>query len=163
VLLAQPFNEDAAFAHFRLFVLYTAGKDEGTFKFESEALKEHIDFYLTILSRAKEINFDIKNIRVLFLIYNPAFEEFVRNIVIASLQAAYPHILFAADSETKTGFPYYKNLRFQIFAQNADCEEYFIADGGFTDWTQQLLNSKKERLLTSGIGSERFIYCFGKK
>lgn len=31
-------------------------------------------------------------------------------------------------------------------------QEIDIADGGFTDWTQQLLNNKKERLLISGFG-----------
>lgn len=31
-------------------------------------------------------------------------------------------------------------------------EEIEIADGGFTDWTQQLLEEKKERLLVSGMG-----------
>jgi len=34
-------------------------------------------------------------------------------------------------------------------------------DGGFTDWTQQLLSNRKERLLISGMGSERFVFCFG--
>ena len=30
--------------------------------------------------------------------------------------------------------------------------EIEIADGGFVDWTQQLLGNKKERLLISGFG-----------
>ena len=38
-----------------------------------------------------------------------------------------------------------------------DRDELFIADGGFTDWTAKLLNDAKERLLISGIGSERLI------
>jgi len=29
-----------------------------------------------------------------------------------------------------------------------------VADGGFTDWTARLLQDKKERLMTSGIGTE---------
>ena len=33
-------------------------------------------------------------------------------------------------------------------------EEIEIADGGFVDWTQQLLGSKKERLLIAGFGME---------
>ena len=39
--------------------------------------------------------------------------------------------------------------------------EFFLADGGFTDWTRRLLSDRKERLLISGLGSERFILCFG--
>ena len=30
-----------------------------------------------------------------------------------------------------------------------------LVDGGSVDWTQQLLSNSKERLVTSGIGSER--------
>jgi hypothetical protein len=32
-----------------------------------------------------------------------------------------------------------------------------IADGGFVDWTQQLLQNKKERMLSTGIGFD-FMY-----
>ena len=35
-----------------------------------------------------------------------------------------------------------------------------LADGGFTDWTQQLVGSKKERLLISGMGCERVVALF---
>jgi len=35
-----------------------------------------------------------------------------------------------------------------------------LVDGGFTTWTQQLLSNRKERLMTSGLGSERFCACF---
>ncbi|MFQ5398910.1 MAG: hypothetical protein ACE5E7_04850 [Anaerolineae bacterium] len=35
-----------------------------------------------------------------------------------------------------------------------------MVDGGFTDWTQQLLSSHKERLLASGIGSEKVCSVF---
>ena len=35
-----------------------------------------------------------------------------------------------------------------------DGVRYPIVDGGLTDWTARLLQDKKERLLTSGIGSE---------
>ena len=31
-----------------------------------------------------------------------------------------------------------------------------LIDGGFTTWTQQLLSNNKERLLISGLGTERF-------
>ena len=30
-----------------------------------------------------------------------------------------------------------------------------LVDGGFVDWTQRLLSDRKERLLISGIGTER--------
>lgn len=33
-------------------------------------------------------------------------------------------------------------------------EEQEIADGGWVDWTQKLLENRKERLLISGVGLE---------
>jgi hypothetical protein len=35
-----------------------------------------------------------------------------------------------------------------------------LIDGGLADWTQQLMNNRKERLMTSGLGSERLCACF---
>jgi hypothetical protein len=38
-----------------------------------------------------------------------------------------------------------------------DGGEWEIADGGFVDWTQRLLENKKERLLISGFGLEMLV------
>jgi hypothetical protein len=35
--------------------------------------------------------------------------------------------------------------------------EHHIGDGGFVDWTQQLLENKKERMLISAIGLDRLL------
>jgi hypothetical protein len=37
----------------------------------------------------------------------------------------------------------------------SDGELEEIGDGGFTDWSQQLTTSRKERLLISGLGLDR--------
>jgi hypothetical protein len=56
---------------------------------------------------------------------------------------------------------YYSGVRLQMYARDQAGTDYFIVDGGFTNWTQQLLSNRKERLLISGMGSERFVACFG--
>jgi hypothetical protein len=38
--------------------------------------------------------------------------------------------------------------------QPLEIREFEIADGGLVDWTQQLLNNKKERFFISGFGLE---------
>ncbi len=38
-----------------------------------------------------------------------------------------------------------------------------VDDGGFTNWTRKLLSSEKERLLTSGIGTELLLKAFRTK
>ena len=49
---------------------------------------------------------------------------------------------------------------FQIHARDPSGQDYLLVDGGATDWTQQLLNNRKERLMTSGLGSERLCARF---
>jgi hypothetical protein len=51
-------------------------------------------------------------------------------------------------------------LRYNLFAENAAGEEYFLCDGGFTDWTARLLNRGNERYLISGFGTERLLTAF---
>jgi hypothetical protein len=48
---------------------------------------------------------------------------------------------------------YYKGIQFKLYA-NAGGRVWEIADGGFVDWTQRLLENRKERLLISGFGLE---------
>ena len=55
--------------------------------------------------------------------------------------------------QRKTG--YYKGLVFHLYASPDGEEEIELMEGGDTDWTQKLLNNAKERLVISGIGSER--------
>jgi ribosomal protein S18 acetylase RimI-like enzyme len=42
-----------------------------------------------------------------------------------------------------------------MYARDQAGRDYFRVDGGFTDWTQQFLSNRKERLLISGLGSEQ--------
>jgi hypothetical protein len=53
------------------------------------------------------------------------------------------------DASRRTG--YYKGLCFKVFRDGVE-----IGDGGFVDWTQRLTGNRKERLLISGVGVDRF-------
>jgi hypothetical protein len=44
-----------------------------------------------------------------------------------------------------------------VNALHADGSRSNVSDGGFTDWTARLLADAKERLLISGLGSERLL------
>jgi hypothetical protein len=50
---------------------------------------------------------------------------------------------------------YYNSFTFQVSATTDDGRLFELVDGGTTNWTQKLLSSSKERLVISGIGSER--------
>ena len=74
--------------------------------------------------------------------------------VVLDLRERFPGVRFLYDLQRLAGIGYYTNFCFRITATNLNDARYPLVDGGFTDWTQKLLQSRKERLLISGIGSE---------
>jgi hypothetical protein len=76
------------------------------------------------------------------------------------LKIKYPKVHFQFDLKRIAGIGYYEALCFKIVAKNKFGQEFPLADGGLTDWTKKLLSSKKERLFTSGFGSELFCRNF---
>ena len=61
-----------------------------------------------------------------------------------------PGIVLALEEEPAEN-TYYKGVQFKMIIDGAG-QEWEIADGGFVDWTQQLLEDRKERLLIGGFG-----------
>jgi hypothetical protein len=71
-----------------------------------------------------------------------------------ALQVEFPEAQFRFNLARLEGLSYYNGFCLRISPQASDGARYPVADGGFTDWTARLLQNKKERLLTSGIGTE---------
>lgn len=60
-----PIPETPGFsAHFKLFCMITAGRNTGSYQFELSSLLEHIDKYLSFLSRVPELGFGISTVSV---------------------------------------------------------------------------------------------------
>lgn len=154
----QPVSGPISFAHFRLFTLVSAGRDKGSFGFELGALANHIRFYLRLFQRLNAAEFRAGGLRVSIAVWNPIREEALRSLL-SELQSEYPECGFGLDTAQEHGRTYYREAGFQIFV-TVDGSESFLVDGGLVDWTQQLLNDRKERLMTSAIGSERFCALF---
>ena len=76
--------------------------------------------------------------------------------VLISLRQNFKNLTCVIDSERSSGRGYYSGLAFQIYAQTTH-EELFLVDGGEVNWTQKLLVNAKERLVISGLGSERVL------
>ena len=70
------------------------------------------------------------------------------------LQAEFPEAKFRFNLARLEGLGYYTGLCLRISPLAPDGGRYAIVDGGLTDWTARVLADRKERLLTSGIGSE---------
>lgn len=80
--------------------------------------------------------------------------------VLEPLRKDYPSVTFSIDLDRAAGVNYYTNACVKIWAVNDHGEKYPLIDGGFTDWTQKLLQSRKERMFASGMGTELILSNF---
>jgi len=160
LLRTQQFEGPVSFPHFSLLHLCTAGRDRGSYRFEVDALVEQIDYYLRLFTASREAGYALGAARVCLTAFDETRLDELRSEVLDRVAADHPDTAFGFDQERQSGRGYYLGAGFQIFCQDRSGTELFIVDGGFTDWTQQWLSNQKERLLTSGMGSERFVFCF---
>lgn len=156
VLRTQVFGGLGMSAHFQLLALCTAGRDEGSFSFETAALTEQIGAHLGILRDSRRVRApwvtvtDLSGGR-----RRDALEAMLRR-----LAAEHPEASFAFDDERPNGRGYYAGACFEIGAVTAGGDSLGLVDGGFTRWTADLLGNAKERLLISGLGVERLCGLF---
>jgi hypothetical protein len=145
VIRAQPFPAGWS-AHFNLLAMVTAGRDEGSLRFERAALAEHLRFAVAGLRAAQ-----LPAIRVAL---TPLSEAGQRAVAAVAADLAPLPADIVTDHDRATGRGYYRDVCFKVNAL-VDGESTEIGDGGFTDWTAKLLANGKERLLISGYGLDR--------
>jgi hypothetical protein len=80
--------------------------------------------------------------------------QLIKERMVDALQPEFPEAGFRFNLARLEGLGYYSGLCLRISPLAPDGERYPVTDGGFPDWTARLLQDKKERLLTSGIGTE---------
>jgi hypothetical protein len=159
VIRAQPYNNPNLFAHFKLFGMCTAGHDEGNMRFEEEALTDHIRIYLALVQELISMGYKFNSLRLDFVVYDRSSIDTLRRIRLVFDNQGFSIPIFFNIVEIDDQ-QYYASMGFHFYGTNAAGEELFLVDGGLTDWTQKLLNNKKERLMISGVGTERLINCF---
>jgi len=164
VLRAQNYNRPDLVAHFRHFALCSAGRDAGSLRFEFVSMVEHLQFYIRLLSSLADSGYSLQDLRAnLTDLDGGAHHEGLRSAIIEPLAAQFPAIKFALDPDRQAGRGYYEKFCFAMYAKDVEGIDHNLVDGGFTDWTQQLLSNKKERLLISGIGVERLCSLYYRK
>jgi hypothetical protein len=152
----QAYRSARASAHFRLLGLCAAGRDEGSFQFETTSLVEQIDGYLRLLHAAARLGCHIDRVRVAVTDLDQGRRErALDEQVLRPLQADHPGLRCEFDPDRETGRGYYVDACFHLYATNAAGAEFLLVDGGFTTWTRDMLSNAKERLLISGLGIER--------
>ena len=148
---SQNFQDPAALAHFSLFGLCSGGRDQGGLVFERETLRRHIACYLQAV---RTFIGAVIPLQVTLTDFHDPVREAVLELMASQIQEAFPEVTVRFDPERQHSRGYYLDLCFKIHAMESE-EPVELADGGVVDWTQQLLSNAKERLVISGIGSER--------
>jgi hypothetical protein len=147
VVRAQRFDDAAAYAHFHLFGLVTAGRDIGNFAFERESAAEHVRFAIEGLLKA-----GVDGIRIELTDFHPRRERLLGAVRESIPSSPEVRVVDRPDRQAARG--YYAGFCFKAFATLRGTT-FEVADGGHVEWTQHLLDSRKERLMISGIGLDR--------
>ncbi len=150
-LRAQPPPPIPGFnAHFKIGCLVTSGMDTGNLQFEKKSLTEQIGAWAAALDRSSGI--PVARIKLQQRDgygATPVLERLHHH-----LQESFPGLEVVSDPSPGEN-QYYQGVQFKIVIQLPGQERGIeIADGGFVDWPQQLLQNKKERMLCSGLGVE---------
>ena len=155
VVRAQLFGAPGAQAHFGLFGLVTADRDRGDLRFERQALAEHLRFAVRSLAAAR-----LRYVQVALTPLSDAGERVAAAVTteLSADRSPGTAAVIVLDHTRQSGRGYYRDLCFKVNANTGGRLEE-IGDGGFTDWTAQLLANGKERLLISGLGVDRLAAC----
>lgn len=146
-LRSQPFKAAGFTPHFKVGCLVTSGRDNGDYQFECINLHHQIQTLIDLLEGVYRVN----NISIR-LLKRTGYDHPDRMFrqVLNYLQINIPGCQIGID-ETMAVNNYYKGIQFKVTVVINE-QPVEIADGGFVDWTQQLLENKKERLLIAGFG-----------
>ena len=118
----------------------------------------HARFYLMAL---REFLTDGARLRVTISDFGPTpRDEVLEEQILFPIRSELPDVDCRLGPERTSGRGYYVDLAFHVHALSRSGEWLELADGGSVNWTQQILSNAKERLLISGIGSERLCGAF---
>ena len=130
----EQFQSAGAQAHFTLFGLATAGRDEGSYRFERSALAEHLRFAVAGLAATR-----LRHLHVALTPLSEAGERIAAAVIDELDQDRGPAAaaVIVLDHTRQRGRGYYRDLCFKVNAHVCGTLEE-IGDGGFTDWTRKL-------------------------
>lgn len=157
-LRPQFYGSSELLPHFRMFSLCSGGRDRGNLRFELDALALHIGFYVGVLQGFLGTSMPLGVYVTDFRTDNR--RAHIQHALFAPLRKRFPEAGFEFDDERESGRGYYLDLCFYLYARTPAGECVQLADGGSVNWTQRLLSNAKERLVISGISSERTCTAF---
>jgi hypothetical protein len=144
----QPITGSGFRPHFKIGCFVTSGLDTGNFRFEKEALFEHMRLMNAVFRNFYHV--DDLSFRLLCREGYPDALHLANDIK-QHVGKQLPDVSIEIVPKPEKEIGYYKGVQYKVDIRWKD-NVYEIADGGFVDWTQQMLENKKERFLISGFG-----------
>lgn len=143
---AQHFAGPRSFAHFAVLALVHAGRDQGNYGFEVHATMGMLD---TMIDAVRSTTAAPIHIRL---------TAFSRELAAScsDMQAELSSADVTCDlwPERTAGRGYYSNIGFKLDVEN-ETGRVEVGDGGDVGWTQELVQNRKERLVTGGLSIDR--------
>lgn len=156
LLRGQSFEEKKFSAHFRVFALVSAGRDTGNYSFEMAQLEAHIRFFLDLCAKLNILSESEVHVSD----FSGNFNTSLLEEMFCKLGGSFKEAEFRLVPDRREARNYYTPLAFRIRFSDQKGRTWDLVDGGFTNWTQLLLNNRKERFLSSAIGSELLFRVF---
>jgi hypothetical protein len=148
VTRAQRYSTGDTFSHFSLFALVTAGRSEPREGFDPIAIVEHLSVFVAAMSRlATSVEI------VLSTTANAPGRDVTSHVRLRF--EGHDNVMVTEDPERLASQRYYSRACFKVNVTVGD-STFEAGDGGFTDWTERLLDDRRERLLISAAGLDRF-------
>jgi len=148
IVRAQRFEGPLSFPHFTILGVVSAGRNARGLVFERAAAAEHVKFHINALEAAGASSIEVR----LSDLSDDGRDAPVIAAVHSAIDGAAASVI--DDPDRVQGRGYYRGFAFSV-AGEIGAMRLDVGDGGFVDWTQQLVASGKERLLISGIGVDR--------
>ncbi|MDJ1482926.1 hypothetical protein QNI16_20660 [Cytophagaceae bacterium YF14B1] len=147
--LRTPPIQNAKFSpHFAILGCVVSGRDQGDCQFETSVILEQLKLYKALLADHLHLSIKVKlYLREGYSALSLLQERIAK--VLEELNTSVPVEWLKPDTENA----YYQGIQFKIMVVTND-QTWEVADGGFVDWSQKLLQNKKERMLISGLGTE---------
>lgn len=144
VIRAQPVPDQPGFAaHFRIFVLASAGREGKDHAFAAAALVQHITTMLRALDRLEQAGYRIGARRVAVL-------------ATAERSALADRVAAAVGGErTLLEHPYYSGgVRYMLWVKAPSGDDIPLADGGLFNWVAKLTTNARNVYVASGMGAQ---------
>ncbi|MCP3991827.1 MAG: hypothetical protein GY724_22330 [Actinomycetia bacterium] len=147
VVRAQQFEGPVSFAHFCLYGLVIAGRDIGDRLFEGAALTSMLETMINVIARSAPG----ARVQIGLTDFDGRFGDVIDRICETITG---PTQMCERRPDRGEGRGYYPNVCFKLSVETDELQ-LEIGDGGIVDWTQSLLQNRKERLAIGGLSLER--------